>query len=272
MPTKFPEVFKILSEPIPPNRIRIRVARGEKLQYVNARTVMTRLDEALGPENWHFESEVYHQNQTDRMHFVISKGTLTITLPDGTKVSHTDYGGAGNPDYIIALKGSKSDAIKRCAVRFGVARELGGNFSPEYDECEAGDIPYEEPSPPKAAPAKAVMFSLEKARALPRKVVSEFKEFAESWCDSVNAEIMEQLKRMPHFDGKIPSKLEASLFRLCRHFHKIVLEAGLSVEVTDNADFLSMAALIQSKSSSSFNAKLKEYREQLINDAMNHIA
>ena len=81
--------------------------------YVDARTVMARLDEACGPDGWSFTWEpiVVELGQVQ-----IAKGRLTI----GGVVCE-DVGEASNFD---PSKGCVSDTLKRVAVQFGVARYL----------------------------------------------------------------------------------------------------------------------------------------------------
>jgi hypothetical protein len=83
---------------------------------------MNRLDEALGPENWWDE-------YTPMQNAVICK--LTVRLPDGSTITKSDAGGftttADASDY---EKTGFSDAFKRAAVKFGVARYLYGDGVP----------------------------------------------------------------------------------------------------------------------------------------------
>jgi len=82
------------------------------LAYVDARDVMERLDAVLGPENWSDQYEVSGSRTLCRLS-IRHDGQEWITKCDG----------AGDTDY-EAEKGSISDAFKRAAVKFGVARYL----------------------------------------------------------------------------------------------------------------------------------------------------
>ncbi|WP_337176483.1 Rad52/Rad22 family DNA repair protein [Paludisphaera sp.] len=115
-------IFAALAAPFQADEVRTRNQSGRELQYVTARTVMNRLDEVLGPENWWDE-------YTPMANAVICK--LTVRLPDGSTVTKSDAGGftttADSSDY---EKTGFSDAFKRAAVKFGVARYLYGDGVP----------------------------------------------------------------------------------------------------------------------------------------------
>ncbi len=116
-------IFAALAAPFQGDEVRTRNQAGRELQYVTARTVMNRLDEVLGPENWWDE-------YTPMANAVICR--LTIRLPDGSTVSKSDAGGfsttADSSDY---EKTGFSDAFKRAAVKFGVSRYLYGDGVPD---------------------------------------------------------------------------------------------------------------------------------------------
>lgn len=79
--------------------------------HIDARAVMNRLDEAVGAGNWSDSYEI-----VDRTHVVC---TLTVY-----GVSKTDVGEANTEGFADPLKGAFSDALKRAAVKFGIARYL----------------------------------------------------------------------------------------------------------------------------------------------------
>jgi hypothetical protein len=112
--TSAQELYDALCEPFAADEIDWRVgAGGRALAYIDARTVMDRLDNVCGPENW--------QNN-----YLFGPGSslicnLGIKMPNGEWVWKAD--GAGATD-IEAEKGAMSDALKRAAVRFGVGRYL----------------------------------------------------------------------------------------------------------------------------------------------------
>lgn len=112
-------IFERLAEPFPAKAIHWRVGsrtkdktKGTALAYLDARDVMDRLDEVLGPENW----EDYYQ-ETSSGRVVCS---LTIRVGDRV-VTKSD---AAGDTQVEGEKGAVSDAFKRAAVKFGLGRYL----------------------------------------------------------------------------------------------------------------------------------------------------
>ena len=115
---------KALAAPFPPGNVHWRVgsttrdkARGMALAYIDARDVMDRLDEVMGPENW---SDSY---RTDGNRTIC---TLSLCLgSDGDFGTHwvTKEDAAGDTA-VEAEKGGISDAFKRAAVKWGIGRYL----------------------------------------------------------------------------------------------------------------------------------------------------
>lgn len=85
--------------------------RGLAAPYIDVQTVMDRLDDAIGPENWR---DAYQQLGTTTI------CTLSIRI-DGEWIAKCD--GAGPTD-IEPEKGQLSDSLKRAAVRWGIGRYL----------------------------------------------------------------------------------------------------------------------------------------------------
>ena len=102
----------------PADRIKTRPGPGgsKPLSYVDARYVMDKLDE-LGPENWQDRYE-------DRDGGSVRCG-IGINV-DGEWIWKWDVGTESN---IEEDKGAYSDAFKRAAVKWGIARDLYGNGS-----------------------------------------------------------------------------------------------------------------------------------------------
>lgn len=94
-------------------RDRKTATRALVVPYVDARAIMTRLDSAFGFFGW----EDYYSTGPEGGY----KCSLTVQLPDGTKVTRED--GAQETD-IEAIKGGFSSAFKRVAVKFGIGRYL----------------------------------------------------------------------------------------------------------------------------------------------------
>lgn len=113
-----------LKMPFPSSDIRWRVGfrddaghRGSALAYVEARTVMNRLDDVLGPDGW--SSEIKPIQEDGRLTGAICRLTIFV---EGGEVVREDFGAA--PEGQEAIKGAASDALKRAAVQFGVGRYL----------------------------------------------------------------------------------------------------------------------------------------------------
>src|SRR4051794_880883 len=81
------------------------------LPYIDARSVMRRLDAVVGPANWSFDFDVVSPDGK------MVKGRLAVL-----GVTKCDAGEASTEDEI--LKSAVSDALKRCAVHFGIGRYL----------------------------------------------------------------------------------------------------------------------------------------------------
>ena len=119
-------MFDALAAPFPRDAVSWRAQSvtkaGDKamaLAYIDARDVMRRLDEVVGPNNWS-DSYIAMGNGTCIC-------TLSIRLPTPANtavyewVSKSD--GAGATD-VEAEKGQLSDAFKRAAVKWGIGRYL----------------------------------------------------------------------------------------------------------------------------------------------------
>lgn len=110
------EVLAALEAPFRDDEVRERVGHGgTKLRWVPARKVAQRLDQVLGIGGWDLHVTRIAENTVHAQ--------LSITLPDGTRATRGDYGyetgGSGE-----ALKEASSDALRRVASLFGVARYL----------------------------------------------------------------------------------------------------------------------------------------------------
>ena len=112
--------IELLGQPTPREKVQQRQGPGGKmLDYVDARYVMELLDETVGQENWQREHDIGDGGK------VACRIGIKI---DGEWVWKAD--GAGETD-IEGDKGSFSDAFKRAAVNWGIARDLYGlNVAP----------------------------------------------------------------------------------------------------------------------------------------------
>jgi hypothetical protein len=115
------EVLDRLRAPFPPEEVHLKPLnvkdkRALALAYIDARTVMDRLDAVVGILNW---EDDYHV-QPDGS--VICQLRLRIL---GEWIRKTDIGSPSEqPDEGDRLKAAFSDSLKRAAVKFGVGRYL----------------------------------------------------------------------------------------------------------------------------------------------------
>jgi len=116
-----PDLAARLAAPFDPREIRwkaqsVKNNRALAVPYISARTVMDRLDEVVGPENWQTE------------YVPLADGSVQCRLSlrvGGNWVAKTDVGSPSEqPDEGDRTKASFSDAIKRAAVQWGVGRYL----------------------------------------------------------------------------------------------------------------------------------------------------
>ena len=87
------------------------------LAYGDARYVMDKLDKIVGAGNW---SNCFHRDEKGILFCTI---TITFQREDDkiATISKTDCGTESN---VEQQKGEVSDAFKRCAVHYGLARDL----------------------------------------------------------------------------------------------------------------------------------------------------
>ena len=121
------EQEKLLKEPFAPNEIEWRVQQSGKspnrqtgevkhwamvLAYVNNRAIMDRLDEVFGIDGW---SNEYAEAPDGGVlcGITVFSGEVPITKWDGADKTN-----------IEATKGGLSNAMKRCAVQWGIGRYL----------------------------------------------------------------------------------------------------------------------------------------------------
>lgn len=126
-----------LKKPFPPEDINWRIGQAGKKQsgqiwakvlaYVDNRLIQDRLDDVVGPENWK------NDYMTGPQGGVLCGLSIKIGQEWVTK-----WDGAENTD-IESVKGGLSDAMKRAAVQWGIARylyELGETWAEVSDNGE----------------------------------------------------------------------------------------------------------------------------------------
>jgi hypothetical protein len=145
MKDMFAETFNRLSAPFPTDDIDWRIGptnaksnggkatRGQPLAFIDARTVMDRLDDIFGPL-WECSYEVFGEKTICNLRC----GFVNPSTGEVYWISRADGGGDTDME---AEKGSLSTAIKRAAVRFGVGRYLYNLKSPWVALDDHGRIP-----------------------------------------------------------------------------------------------------------------------------------
>jgi len=162
MPNKEPTIWERLSAPLPKDEIKLRIGQvtpsGQKppykdgskanfLAYHDARHVMDRLDEVLGPADW---SDTYCSVGGHDI-----ECRLELRIGDEW-ICKTDVGCPNNPGSPEPehAKSAYSDALKRAGVKWGIGRYL-------YALPESGwwpISPYGKLSPENEAKVRAKMF------------------------------------------------------------------------------------------------------------------
>jgi len=110
-----------LAEPFPPDVLgwkpqSVSGNRALAIAYVDARDVMDRLDAVVGPQNW--QDEYHHLPDGN----VVCRLSLRV---GGEWIIKTDVGGESEQkDPGDRAKAAVSDALKRAAVKWGIARYL----------------------------------------------------------------------------------------------------------------------------------------------------
>lgn len=114
-------VMAALAAPFSASEVRYKpaIVKGERclaMAYVDARTIMDRLDAAVGVGGWSDDYDCLPDGS------VVCRLRLLI---GGEWVSKTDVGGQSEqPDEGDRRKAAFSDALKRAAVKFGIGRYL----------------------------------------------------------------------------------------------------------------------------------------------------
>lgn len=151
MSTNHGELFAALSAPFVGNEVKTRSHSGRDMAYITARTAMNRFDQVVGPENWRNRTRIEHL--ADGTDLVVCTIELRI---DGEWIPKEDAGGfkemterkrSGEiaEDEENTVKTGYSDAFKRTAILWGVARYLYRDGVPHYGSEQAPQQPSHEP-------------------------------------------------------------------------------------------------------------------------------
>jgi len=195
---------------------RVNVVKDTGLSLVlhlDARTVMNKFDEAVGPLNWKRE----HRLVGDSLY-------CTISVYDADKqewIVKEDVGSASNS---AAEKGAASDSFKRAAVSFGIGRELyftpfifirKGDYETKYDkfvvtefETENGRITSLKIKNTKTN-KEVYKYSAGSSKSQGRMAESESQEDVPTVFDIVKgASVLTELKELMKSDGISPYQVK----------------------------------------------------------------
>lgn len=113
-----------LAKPFAPEDLEWRLqqtfedkGRGLAVPYVTNRAIQDRLDDVVGPENWHNEFRPWHGNGKKDAQI------CGISIYFESRGFITKWDGAEDTD-IESVKGGLSDSMKRAAVQWGIGRVL----------------------------------------------------------------------------------------------------------------------------------------------------
>ena len=114
------DLRELLSAPFPEDDVEWRTlrkskdgAKAEVVAYIDARAVMNRLDDAVGPLGWH---DTYRAGPGGGV-----LCALSLRSDTGEWVTKEDV---APPTDIEPIKGAVSDALRRAAVKWGIGRYL----------------------------------------------------------------------------------------------------------------------------------------------------
>lgn len=225
MPKSLAEIQKELAAPFAPEAVSWRVGKISKkdpgnamaLAYIDARDVMDRLDAVLGIGDWQCRYTTATKDKT-----VCEIGLLVPRdvgfAPPFEWIWKAD--GAGDTD-IEGEKGSLSDAFKRSAVRFGIARYLYGEafknvwvkIDPTYKQILDNEYPRLEAilrgKKPPAAQAPTPAPTTQAPQAAPTKKTLEIraKDFIAAIKKADNAT---DIERVVALGGDLLNELQAT--------------------------------------------------------------
>lgn len=136
-------MLKCLRRPFPEKEVQIKPGQGG-LKYISHGSVTARLLDC--DPLW--SSEILEEYRTpDEQHCLGVKMALTIGGHTRIEVGGTQRPGA---NIVADLKNCYSDALKRCAMRFGVALEMWEHLIDSQDDEDYGNGASEAPQSPSA--------------------------------------------------------------------------------------------------------------------------
>lgn len=159
------EARDILSKPFPPEKVKQKRGQGNRtMSYISHGLVTERLNEA--DPGWSSEvlTEHIYKDANGLPH--CAGVTIKLTVNGVTRV---EAGGPQRQDgFTNEIKNAYSDALKRAAMRFGVALEmweslLDAEGDEDYDEGHAAPTPIQQ-APQRQSPQNAALRPVNRAQ------------------------------------------------------------------------------------------------------------
>jgi hypothetical protein len=147
--------FAALLEPFPYASIGWRVGartqnkeKGQALPYIDARDVQTRLDQAVGPQNWAVSFQAAPGGNGVLCTISIRSGDTWVAKQDAAQQDkERDADKDKDQALELAVKGANSNAFKRAGVMWGIGRYLYA-YDPPWVALRDGKYLLETPKLP----------------------------------------------------------------------------------------------------------------------------
>ncbi|MNR71598.1 Single-stranded DNA-binding protein DdrA [compost metagenome] len=137
------DTIKRLQAPFPASAIKWRIGRkqgnqGQALPYIDARDVQDRLDDVIGPQGWEVTMKPSSVGIIAGIRILLDG--QWVLKEDGAQFDNFRAGDVESNAKELAIKGAFSDALKRAAVMWGIARYLYAYKAPFVDIDENGNF------------------------------------------------------------------------------------------------------------------------------------
>jgi hypothetical protein len=231
IPEDYSALRQALADPFEMDEVKFKpqTVKGNRalvVAYVDARVIQDRLDDVLGVDGWQDECTP------------LDDGSVMCRLQlrfGNTWIVKCDVGSPSEqPDGGDRLKAAFSDAFKRAAVKFGLARYLY-RLEPmwvDYDPVKKKLL--SKPNlPPDAQPRrtpKPALAPTPRPAPAPAPVVVEAPKPAEAKPNGMPANGRELRQRLERFDATLAAKGLATAGELLTHVQRAVEQAGFGTE------------------------------------------
>lgn len=241
LPARDPQVRAItesLSAPFDPREIKfkpqmVKNNRALAIAYVDVRLIEDRLDDVLGVENWQDDYEIL-QDGSVMCRLRIKFGNEWVTKMDVGSPSE-------QPDVGDRLKAAFSDALKRAAVKFGIARYLYRlpaqwvDYDPAKKQItQLPQLPAFALPRPRAEAAPRVAETPRKTEPQPQvEKKPEQKPVEAALQPALPASGQELHRRLRDYDAKLAAQKLCPLGSLLAHVTQSGVKAGYSANMAE---------------------------------------